>query len=121
LCYTEEAVEESEEKRMPSTPRAEYDNVVNEMVASSPSKSSKMFGMPCLKNELGKAYAGFYQEAMVFKLTSPAHAEALALSGAQLFDPGMGRPMKEWVVVPADHAARWLNLAKAAMKYVDGK
>lgn len=105
---------------MSTTPRAEYDNVVAEMVASSPSKSSKMFGMPCLKNELGKAYAGFTEESMVFKLTNPAHAEALALSGAHLFDPGMGSPMKEWVVVPAEHSARWLELARAAMKYVDG-
>jgi hypothetical protein len=104
---------------MSTTPRTEYDNVVTEMVASSPSKSSKMFGMPCLKNELGKAYAGFWQEAMVFKLTGASHAEALALSGAHLFDPGMGSPMKAWVVVPADHAARWLEFAKAAMQYVD--
>jgi hypothetical protein len=105
---------------MSTTPRAEYDNVVAEMVASSPSKSSKMFGMPCLKNEMGKAYAGFYEEAMVFKLRAPEHPQALALAGAHLFDPGMGHPMKEWVVVPADHAAQWLGLAKAAMHYVDG-
>ncbi len=104
-----------------STPRAAYDNIVSEMTAASPSKSSKMFSMPCLKNELGKVYAGFYQEGMVFKLGAPEHAEALALAGAHLFDPGMGRPMKEWVVVPADHARRWLALAQAAMKYVDGK
>ena len=58
---------------MSTTPRAEYDNVVAEMVASTPSKSSKMFGMPCLKNELGKAYAGFWQEAMVFKLSGQKH------------------------------------------------
>ena len=40
---------------------------------------------------------------MVFKLPDPAaHAQALALDGAHLFDPGgKGQPFKEWVVVPA--------------------
>lgn len=57
---------------------------------------------------------------MVFKLGSPKHAEALALPGALLFDPsGRGRPMKEWVVVPFEHASRWLELAREAMHYVE--
>ena len=106
---------------MATDPRAAYDSVVKEMTASSPATSSKMFGMPCLKNELGKAFAGFTEGAMVFKLGAPEHAEALALAGAHLFDPGMGRPMKEWVVVPADQATRWLGLAQAAQRYVNQK
>ena len=103
---------------MPADPRAEYDTVVSEMTASSPVTSGKMFGMPCLKNDVGKAFAGFYHDAMVFKLGVPEHGAALALSGAQLFDPGdMGRSMKEWVVVPADHTSRWLEFAEAAFRY----
>jgi len=103
---------------MSSDPRAEYDGVVSEMMASSPAISGMMFGMPCLKNN-GKAFAGFYQGAMVFKLGAPKHAEALALSGARLFDPSeRGRPMKEWVEVPGEHASRWLELAQEAMRYV---
>jgi hypothetical protein len=35
---------------MDSDPRAEYDAVVAEMIASSPATSGMMFGMPCLKN-----------------------------------------------------------------------
>ena len=45
---------------------------------------------------------------------------ALALSGAHLFDPSGTRPMKEWVVVPSDHADAWLGLAREALKYVRG-
>ena len=67
-----------------------------------------------------KAFAGFHENAMVFKLSGQEHADALALPGARLFDPMGGRPMKEWVVVPATHANMWLDLARAAMRYVAG-
>jgi hypothetical protein len=30
-----------------------------------------------------------------------------------------GRPMKEWVEIPAEHASRWVELASEALRYVD--
>ena len=43
--------------------------------------------------------------------------EALALEGAQLFDPsGQGKPFKQWVVVPAAHADRWESFAERALE-----
>jgi hypothetical protein len=102
-------------------PQAKYDAVVSEMMATSPTSSGKMFGMPCLKNANGKAFAGYFEGTMVFKLGGASHAEALALSGARLFDPSeRGRPMKEWVVVPIEHVSRWLELARDAFDYVGG-
>jgi hypothetical protein len=77
-----------------------------------------MMGMPAVKAD-GKLVCGFIrsQEAMVFKLPDPdAHAAALALDGALLFDPsGQGRPFREWVVVPTAHAAEWPRLAEQAL------
>src|SRR5213080_1794393 len=103
---------------MATDPRSSYEGVASEIVSASPSTTGKMFGMPCLKNEDGKAFAGFYEGAMVFKLTGPAHAEALGLSGARLFDPmGRGHPMKEWVQVPAEHASKWSNFGWEALRY----
>ncbi|HKP52638.1 MAG TPA: hypothetical protein VJ183_08290 [Chloroflexia bacterium] len=97
--------------------RADYDAVVSEIVSSSGATTGAMFGMPCLKHG-GKAFAGFYEGAMVFKLGGEAHAEALALAGAHLFDPsGRGRPMKEWVVVPHEYVERWGELAGEALEY----
>ena len=57
------------------------------------------------------------EDAIAFKLTDPdAHAQALALAGAHLFDPsGKGRPFKEWVVVPPAHAAQWGQFAESAV------
>jgi hypothetical protein len=78
--------------------------------------ASKMFGMPTLKVG-GKAFAGNHDGDMVFKLSGDAHARALAIPGAHLFDPMGGRPMKEWVVVPASQAAEWAHLAEAALEY----
>jgi hypothetical protein len=102
-------------------PQAAYEAVVSEMIATSPTTSGKMFGMPCLKNSNGKAFAGFYDGAMVFKLGGASHAEALALPGANLFDPSeRGRPMKEWVVVPFEHVSRWLEFARDGFDYVGG-
>ncbi len=106
---------------MTSDSQAAYDAVVSEMVATSPTTSGKMFGMPCLKNSNGKAFAGYTNGTMVFKLCGASHAEALALAGASLFDPMGGRPMKEWVVVPAEHSTRWIDFARDASDYVTSK
>lgn len=101
--------------------QTEYQTLADRLVSMLPVTQSRMFSMPCLKTSQRKAFAGFTREAMVFKLSQPEHARALALAGAYLFDPGgMGRPMKEWVVVPAAHAAEWEDLAQAAFAYVDG-
>ncbi len=103
-------------------PQAEYYAVVSEMMATSPTSSGKMFGMPCLKNSNGKAFAGYYEGTMVFKLGGASHAEALALFGAKLFDPSeRGRPMKEWVVLSFEHVSRWLEFARYAFDYVAEK
>src|SRR3954463_3071403 len=79
---------------------------------------TKMMGMPSLKQN-GKLVAGFVasEDAMGFKLDDPgAHAEALALEGAHLFDPGgRGTPFKDWVVVPPALASHWPALAEKAL------
>lgn len=83
-------------------------------------EESQMFGKPCFKTG-GKAFVAFFQDEMVFKLTGDAHADALGLAGAQLFDPsGKGRAMREWVQVPFEHKDLWPELANAAAKYVAG-
>ena len=76
-----------------------FHDVGRELNDSDHAVAGKMFGMPCV-NIGGKAFAGLYQDDMVFKLGGDAHAKALALKGSHLFDPsGAGRAMKAWVVV----------------------
>jgi hypothetical protein len=85
-------------------------------LADKGAEKSSMFGMPALKR-VGKAFAGVFGDAMVFKLDGEAHRQALALAGAELFDPsGMNRPMKAWVVVPRAHLKRWPELGTRAFE-----
>ena len=68
--------------------------------------------MQCVKRA-GKVVFGFSRTGMVFKLTDPgAHARALALRGAHLFDPsGRGEVFRQWVVVPPGQDDEWEALA----------
>ena len=101
----------------PATARR-YEEIAAGLAERAGVKASSMFGMPTLKLD-GKALAGVYGDAMVFKLSGEAHTAALRLEGAHLFDPsGMGRPMKAWVVVPAAHATEWARLASMAMSEI---
>jgi hypothetical protein len=99
------------------TARERYDDIVDALCAwHEDVRASRIFGMPCLKRS-GKVVAGFYRDAMVFKLTDPkALARALTLPEAHLFDPsGRGKPFRQWVVVPDVNMAEWEPLAAEAL------
>jgi hypothetical protein len=82
--------------------------------------AGKWFGMPCLKVG-GNVFAALWQGDLACKLSGEAHAEALHLDGARLFDPrGQAHPLKEWVQIPAEHAPAWSRYARLACAYVAG-
>ncbi len=83
--------------------------------------TGNMFGARALKSG-GKALGCLLKnDAMALRLGAgtPAHAEALALEGARLFDPsGRDQPFKDWVEVPAAQSEHWAGLAQAALDYL---
>jgi len=94
-----------------------WEELVADLTARHPLRESKMFGMPCLKRENGKVVAGHWKDGgLNVKLTDEtARKQALALPGVELFDPGMGRVMKEWVLVPEALSDEWLRLVEQAV------
>ena len=94
-----------------------WEDLVAEVTARYPLHESKMFGMPCLKRENGKVVAGHWKDGgLTVKLTDETEREqALTLPGVELFDPGMGRAMREWVLVPKGLSADWLRLVEQAV------
>lgn len=95
-----------------------WEELVVDVTARYPVKESKMFGMPCLKRENGKVVAGHWNDGgLTVKLTDEtAREQALAIPGAELFDPGMGRVMREWVLVPASQSGEWERLVELAIQ-----
>lgn len=76
---------------------------------------SRMFGSDAIKVH-GKVFAMHVKDRLVVKLSGP-RAEALVAAGtATAFDPGHGRPMKQWVAIGPEH--EWMPLAREAFLFV---
>jgi TfoX/Sxy family transcriptional regulator of competence genes len=69
-----------------------------------------MFGYPALFLN-GNMFAGTFQDKIVARLDDAARVRAVK-AGAKPFEPMPGRPMKEYVVVPAADVAKPAALAK---------
>jgi hypothetical protein len=98
--------------------RERYDEVAADLEARDPDvELGQMMGMPAIKYG-GKLIAGYWEGAMAFKLPDEGERErALALEGAELFDPSrQGRAMRQWVAVPLAHAAKWEELVDTAVR-----
>jgi hypothetical protein len=96
----------------------DWDALAAEIISRHPEiRLSSMFGMPCLKRDTGKVLAGSWKDGGVtVKLTDVTQREtALALPGVALFDPGMGRVMKEWVHVPTTQSEHWVELVEQSI------
>jgi hypothetical protein len=96
----------------------EYEKLAAQLCAIEGVASGQMFGKACLKVH-GKAFVAQHKECVVFKLGGPHHGKAMSAKGAALWDPsGKGRPMKEWVAVPAAGNKNLTAFAVAALDHV---
>ena len=84
-----------------------------------------MFGYPALFLD-GNMFAGTFQDKIVARLSAGDRERALK-EGATPFEPMAGRPMKEYVVVPAADVrkpvalARWIERARVHATTLPGK
>jgi hypothetical protein len=101
-------------------PDSRFDDIADDLALRGVT-TGRMFGARALKMEAKALGCLLRNGAMAFKLGAgtPAHTEALALPGAELFDPsGQGHPFKDWVEVPSDQSEHWLHLAEAAWDHL---
>jgi hypothetical protein len=66
----------------------------------------------------GKIFAMMVDGDLVLKLPRQVVDALVSTGQGRRFDPGHGRLMKEWVVVPVADCARWIDLAKQARTFV---
>jgi TfoX/Sxy family transcriptional regulator of competence genes len=79
----------------------------------------KMFGAEGLK--VGKSvFAMEVKGELVVKLSIERAAELRDVGLAKAFDPGHGRPMKQWVAVNPGAKVDWLKLSREALHFVGG-
>jgi TfoX/Sxy family transcriptional regulator of competence genes len=78
----------------------------------------QMFGYPvCVLR--GNMFMGLHEDAFILRLGADDRAEFVRAYGASVFEPMPGRPMKEYVVVPAtvtdddDAVAAWVRRSRA--------
>ncbi|MGZ3304943.1 MAG: hypothetical protein ACXU8U_03700 [Asticcacaulis sp.] len=66
----------------------------------------------------GKLFAFIKDGALVLKLPAARIDILCETHNAVRFDRGQGKPLREWVVVPASHSAGWPDLVREACDFV---
>ena len=86
----------------------------------------QMFGYPvCVLN--GNMFLGLHGDSLILRLADADRAEFLSRYQTTLFEPMPGRPMKEYVVVPAvvvyddDAVAEWVRRSRAYAEQLPAK
>jgi TfoX/Sxy family transcriptional regulator of competence genes len=104
------------------TPDARFTQILDDLVMLGVTRSTS-FGKRGITAD-GKVIACFLDDSMAFKLGagSAEHTKALALSGAELWDPrGKGRAFKDWVRIPQSHEDEWGRYTEIALHRIRQK
>ena len=78
----------------------------------------KMFGYPAAF-VARNLFMGLHQEALILRLSEKDRTSFLRIEGASVFEPMVGRPMREYVVVPPSMLARSRPLADWIRRSLD--
>lgn len=64
-----------------------------------------------------KMFAMFSRGNYVVKLPKERVKELLGSGDGLPYDPGNGKIMKEWVIIPIEHSDKWINYASEAKEF----
>ncbi len=97
----------------------DFSKVVAALQSEPGVSRGRMFGSEGLK--AGKSV--FVMEVkgkLVVKLSAERAAELREAGLAEAFDPGHGRPMRQWVAIDPRSKVDWLKLSREALDFVGG-
>lgn len=94
-----------------------FESVADALLGDSTIAKAKMFGSQGLKVG-GKVFAMVVKGKLVVKLPEGRVAALIASGKGERFDPGHGRPMKEWVAVERRAEREWRGLVEEARDFV---
>ncbi len=81
-------------------PSPELIELFQSLVPGGAVEQRQMFGFPAAFIN-GHLFIGLHQNDMILRLGDDDRAALLNVDGAKMFEPMAGRPMREFVVVPA--------------------
>ena len=61
----------------------------------------------------------FGKGKIVLKLPKERVTELLNSKEGLPYDPGTGKIMKEWVIIPEEHSDKWMNLTLEAKQFAE--
>ena len=93
-----------------------FETIAAGLLAEPDIARSRMFGSTALAYA-GKVFAMEVKGDLVVKLDAAEAAKLVADGAARVFDPGHGRPMKQWIAVGPEREGIWNELAAAALAW----
>ena len=64
-----------------------------------------------------KMFAMFNKGKYIVKLPKERVTELISSGEGKPYDPGNGRIMKEWVIIPEEHSDKWIEYASEAKQF----
>jgi TfoX/Sxy family transcriptional regulator of competence genes len=100
-----------------STAETAFERIAVRLMNVPGVSAGTMFGASALKFR-GKVFAMLVKGRLVVKLPTERVTRLVSAGSGQLFDPGNGRLMKEWVTIPDRVRVRWSGLVDEAEVFV---
>jgi len=96
------------------SPQALID-IFEAVVPGPPAQQRKMFGYPAAFVN-GNMFMGLFADTMMVRLPEEPRNNLLQLQGAKVFEPMPGRPMREYIILPAGLIADRTKLSQWVAK-----
>jgi hypothetical protein len=65
----------------------------------------------------GKLFVMFMKGDIMVKLPEKRVTEIISMGEGEPYDPGTGKPMKNWVLIPASRKDLWIKFSEEAKKH----